>query len=324
MRDSFNRTIEYLRISLTDRCNFRCLYCMPSTGISPLHHRQILRYEEILRIVSVLTKYGLTRVRLTGGEPLVRRGLVDFVRELSSIPGLDDIAITTNGSLLAPLASPLKNAGLKRVNLSLDTVDAEHFRQLTCGGKLQDTLRGMEAALAVGLTPLKLNVVATTYLTDADLVFFLNLAHNRDIAVRFIEYMPIGTSASSTLGLPIGVLRERISHIASAQLQPATCIGGGPAKYYSLPGMNGLIGFITPISEHFCSSCNRIRLTSDGKIKPCLLANNEYEIKSLMRQGISDESLAELLLQAISMKPSGHTLSENGSDLRRQMSQIGG
>ena len=285
MLDSFNRSIEYLRISLTDRCNFRCLYCMPSTGIRQLHHEQILRYEEILRIVKLLTPHGLTRVRLTGGEPLVRHGLIDFVRQLSSVPGLSDIALTTNGSLLVPLALALKDAGLKRVNLSLDTVDPDHFRQLTCGGRLQDTLHGMEAALSVGLLPLKLNVVATTYLTNDDLVFFLELARNRDIAIRFIEYMPIGSNARLTLGLPMPILRQRLIAIAGAKLQPAQCSGGGPAKYFSLAGVPGLIGFITPISEHFCNSCNRIRLTADGKIKPCLLSNKEYDVKKINASG---------------------------------------
>ncbi|KYZ76950.1 cyclic pyranopterin phosphate synthase MoaA [Anaerosporomusa subterranea] len=327
MRDAFNRTIEYLRVSVTDRCNFRCVYCMPPQGVEPLQHSQILSYEEILRIVTVLTKHGLKRVRLTGGEPLVRRGLIEFVRNLSAIRDLQDIALTTNGSLLAPMAAELKQAGLNRVNISIDTVNAELFHQISGGGRVQDTLDGIEAALSVGLQPVKLNVVATTYLTDADLAFFLNLARNRPVAVRFIEYMPIGYNTAD-VSISISHLREKLTEIAGAALIPIQFPqGGGPASYFTLPGMIGRLGFIAPISEHFCSSCNRIRLTADGKIKPCLLQNMEFDIKSQLRSGINDLQLAQLLLQAVCLKPAGHELNSSGSAdsaVTRQMSQIGG
>jgi cyclic pyranopterin phosphate synthase len=327
MRDGFNRTIEYLRVSVTDRCNFRCVYCMPPQGIEPLQHSQILTFEEILRIVTLLTKHGLRRVRLTGGEPLVRRGIVELVRQLSTIKELNDIALTTNGSLLAPMAAKLKQAGLNRVNISLDTVNSEQFSRITGGGKVQDTLDGIEAAVSVGLSPVKLNVVATTYLTDADLAFFLNLARQRPVAVRFIEYMPIGCS-TSVISISIAKLREKLTAMAGASMMPARFPqGGGPASYFTLPGMLGMIGFIAPISEHFCSSCNRIRLTADGKIKPCLLQNTEFDIKSQLRSGINDEQLAELLLQAVHLKPAGHELTGScylDAPVTRQMSQIGG
>jgi cyclic pyranopterin phosphate synthase len=327
MRDSFNRTIEYLRVSVTDRCNFRCVYCMPPQGVEPLQHSQILTYEEILRIVTVLTKHGLKRIRLTGGEPLVRRGLVEFVRNLFAIEALEDIALTTNGSLLAPMAAELKQAGLNRVNISIDTVNAELFHQISGGGRVQDTLDGIEAALAAGLQPVKLNVVATTYLTDADIKFFLNLARQRPIVVRFIEYMPIGCNPSD-ISISIADLREKLTAIAGTALTPVRFSqGGGPASYFALPGMAGRIGFIAPISEHFCSSCNRIRLTADGKIKPCLLQNIEFDIKSQLRCGINDLQLANLLLEAVCLKPAGHELNNScrgNSVVTRQMSQIGG
>jgi cyclic pyranopterin phosphate synthase len=299
---------------------------MPPQGVEQLPHDEILTYEEILRIVKIFSQHGLKRVRLTGGEPLIRRGIVNFIRHLSAIPALTDIALTTNGNLLAKMASELKCAGLNRVNISLDTVNPERFRSITGGGELADTLNGIEAALSAELFPVKLNVVATTYLTDSDLLYFLELARRVPVAIRFIEYMPIGCSASTVLGTSIFTLRERIAMLGGGTLTPAPLYqGGGPAKYYTLPGMSGRIGFISPISEHFCSECNRIRLTADGKIKPCLLDNTEYDLKQQMRQGIDDEALAVVLLQAVRLKPMGHDLRPSGNtSLTRQMSQIGG
>jgi len=328
MQDQYNRTIDYLRVSVTDRCNFRCVYCMPSKGVVRLPHKEILRYEEILRLIRLASCLGVKKIRLTGGEPLVRKGVVDFVRKISGISGIEDLSMTTNGSLLPDLACSLKQAGLNRVNISLDTADPERFASIT-GRKqqLMATLAGINHALAAGLSPVKINVALTSFFKVEDLRYFIDLVYRYPIHVRFIEYMPIGDCQIEP-GPTIEMLKYLLNSAGKGKLfaVPNHTTGSGPARYYQLPAALGLFGFITPLSDHFCYECNRLRLTADGKLKPCLLSNREVDIKTPLRDGADDGELRQLFYQAISMKPSQHSLSNNVEQLdsQRSMSQIGG
>lgn len=326
MIDSFNRVIDYLRISVTDRCNFRCTYCMPDEGVPPLPHAEILSYEEILRIIRIVGHLGVRKIRLTGGEPLVRKGITGFISRLTALNMISDLSMTTNGSLLSDMAQELKKAGLQRVNISLDTANPEKFAFITRRGRLEETLSGIRGALAAGLAPVKLNVVLSEHFTDDDLAYFVDLIYRLPVSVRFIEYMPIGADRTGK-GYSIEAVKEMVHRLGKGCLQPVVLdMGNGPARYYRLPEALGSLGFITPISEHFCGQCNRLRLTADGKLKPCLLANTEIDVKAALRSGATDEQIQQLFLQAVHAKPSGHNLcpSDQHSDFDRRMSQIGG
>lgn len=327
MIDNHNRVVNYLRISVTDRCNFRCVYCMPPNGVHWLDHSEVLAYEEILRLIAVFSREGISKIRLTGGEPLVRSGLTNFIHEIKAMGVIDDISLTTNGSLLPQMAQNLKNAGLDRVNISLDTVNPARFLRITTCGRLDDTLHGIESALAAGLTPLKINVVLTESLLEADLAYFIQQVYRHPISVRFIEYMPIGGTGVGS-GPDIGTVKKMLSMAVGRQaLRPVINVqGNGPAKYYQFPKARGTFGFITPISDHFCGECNRLRLTADGKLRPCLLSNKEIDVKTPLRSGASDSELARLFHEAISEKPNGHSLCRSSGypDFQRRMSQIGG
>lgn len=324
MLDAYGRTIDYLRISITDRCNFRCAYCMPPEGIHLVNMADLLTFEEIVRIVRVLSMHGVNKIRLTGGEPLVRRGMIDLVRSIGSLEKVEDLAMTTNGSLLAVMAKDLKAAGLDRVNISVDTVDAVRFGQITGAGKLADVLNGVKAALAAGLAPVKLNVVLTEVLHQADVQYFVEQVYKYPVDVRFIEYMPIGDCQIQP-GASIWTVKQWIESYGKGKLQPAVCKGGGPAKYFRLKQSLGSFGFITPVSEHFCQACNRIRLTADGKIKPCLLANTEIDIKTAMRAGANDFDILNLFESALRQKSPHHNLQQPDREAGvRYMTQIGG
>ncbi len=326
MLDGYERNINYLRISVTDRCNFRCVYCMPPQGKKWLDHEDILTYEELLRLIRVFNQEGVNKIRLTGGEPLVRKGIVEFVAAITALGRIKDISMTTNGSLLPPLAKDLKAAGLNRVNISLDTINPANFARLTTCGRLEDTMKGIESAMAAGLSPVKLNVVLTEALNEKDLAYFVELVYNHPIAVRFIEYMPIG-GAGGKGGPDIAAVKKMLSDAGRALLKPTgTVRGNGPAKYYQFPKAQGAFGFITPISDHFCSACNRLRLTADGKLRPCLLSNDEIDLKTPLRNGASDRDLAELFHVAVAAKPQGHSLCRTSGfpAFGRTMSQIGG
>jgi len=325
-KDAYDRPIQYLRVSVTDRCNLRCVYCMPESGVCPLAHQDVLRYEEIVRIVRVAVELGLVHIRLTGGEPLVRRGIVGLVEQLARIPGLDDLSMTTNGTLLERYAAPLAQAGLRRVNISLDTLQPERFRRLTRRGRLEDVLQGRQAALAAGLRPVKTNTVVVRGLNDDEVVDMARLTLQADWHVRFIEVMPLGegTHWSGDGVVPTAEIRAQVEAI----LGPLTAVkgeGAGPARYYRLPEAAGTLGFISPVSEHFCQACNRLRLTSDGRLLPCLLSNLAIDLRTPLRAGADDEALGELFHQAIVAKPRGHHLAD--AMLPQQclpMSQVGG
>ncbi len=326
MLDSYMREVNYLRVSVTDRCNFRCAYCMPPEGVQQLEHADILTYEEIVRVVGIASRYcGINKVRLTGGEPLVRAGINDLVRGIKQLGTITDLAMTTNGSLLANQVEGLRQAGLDRVNISIDTLDEDRYRDITRGGDLQKTLHGLQQALQAGLEPVKVNVVLTKALTEQDLQQFYELACKLPLFIRFIEFMPVGYHGIDE-GLSVSQVKQYLTAIGGSDLQPLDDIkGSGPARNYKLKGMQGVFGFITPISERFCQLCNRMRLTADGRLKPCLLSDDEIDIKTALRCGASDERIAGLVMEAVKQKPVGHTLTSSCQDtFHRRMCQIGG
>lgn len=322
--DSFQRPINYLRISVTDRCNLRCIYCMPAGGVDMVSHRDILSYEEIHTVVQAAAELGINKVRITGGEPLVRLGLPKLIEMLASIDVIDDISLTTNGILLAQHAAELKSAGLQRVNVSLDTLRQDRFEFITRGDKLSDVLKGIEVARSVGLNPVKINTVVMSGINDDEILEFAGKTISQGWHVRFIELMPVnGEGANAPLFLPISEVRRRLE--ALGELQPCLPgVGNGPAKYFRFPQVEGTIGFITPISEHFCFQCNRLRLTADGKLRPCLLSEDEVDLKESLRNGTSSAGLRKLIEQAIARKPLRHHLAEGCVPKDRPFSQVGG
>jgi cyclic pyranopterin phosphate synthase len=324
--DSLNRSIRYLRISVTDRCNLRCQYCMPAEGVPWKSHQDILRYEEIERIVRAAVGLGITQVRLTGGEPLVRAGIVDLVGLLARIEGLEDLALTTNGTLLARYAQELARAGLKRVNVSLDTLRAERFAAITRGGNLADTLDGLRAAEEAGLQPLKINMVVMRGRNDDEVVEMARLTLRHPWHVRYIEVMPLEGNVllQASEFVASAEVRARLEEAFGPLHSAPAPHGNGPAAYYLLPGGVGSIGFISPVSAHFCATCNRLRLTADGRLRPCLLADDEIDLRKLLRDGADEARLQDVLREAIAAKPQGHHLSEQIIPHGRVMSQIGG
>jgi len=330
--DSFGRAIEYLRISVTDRCNLRCIYCMPEEGVPGKEHTEILRYEEIARVVEAAASVGISKVRLTGGEPLARLGLSQLIRMLSRIPGIEDLSLTTNGTLLAPMAEELKAAGLRRVNVSLDTLRPDRFRRITRLGELADALDGLRAAQESGLTPIKVNMVVLRSLNEDEVVDFARLTLTERWCVRFIELMPMGhiwgdLSEWRERGL---VTVDEVRDGIEGEFGPLLPVGegevvsAGPARNFRIPGALGTLGFISPVTAHFCAVCNRLRLTADGRLRPCLLADTELDLRTPLRAGASKEELVGLLLEAIAAKPAGHHLAEDQIPQERSMSQIGG
>jgi GTP 3',8-cyclase len=333
--DSWGREITYLRISVTDRCNLRCVYCMPPEGIQWKPREEILSFAEITRIVTAAAGLGIRSVRLTGGEPLVRRDFPELVSMLCAIPGITDISLTTNGTLLEKLAGPLAQAGLRRVNISLDTLDPEKFAQITRGGKIDQVWRGISAAEAAGLQPLKINSVIVRGVNSDELLQLASLSREHAWHIRFIEVMPIGNQGDWGPGFPTASERYLSIHeiknqLSALNIQPASSpAGNGPAKTYQIPGGKGTIGFISPIGEHFCSNCNRIRLTADGHLRTCLASNDEINVREAIRQG---DSLEELIRRAVSQKPEHHQFGSSALFLpdsdqlpsSRIMAQIGG
>jgi cyclic pyranopterin phosphate synthase len=323
--DSFQRPINYLRISVTDRCNLRCIYCMPAEGVLLMSHRDILTYEEIYTVARAAAELGINKVRLTGGEPLVRSGLTELVQMLAQIDAIDDISLTTNGTLLGRYAAELKQAGLKRVNISLDTLKSGKFRFITRGSlNLDDVLEGIEAARSVGLNPVKLNMVVMSGINDDELLDFAARTINEEWHVRFIEFMPVaGVCATASYFVSVGDMRKRLELLG--ELEPCLPgVGNGPAKYFHFPHARGTIGFITPVSEHFCFHCNRLRLTADGRLRPCLLADDEVDLKQPLRSGISSAGLKQLIKAAVADKPLRHHLAEGYVPKDRPMTQVGG
>ena len=326
MRDGFGRRIEYLRISVTDKCNLRCVYCMPEEGLPWLKHEQILRYEEIAEIVRVMAGLGLKRVRLTGGEPLVRRDLPELVKLLRAVPGIEDISLSTNAVLLADHADALRAAGINRVNVSLDSlqearVDAVAIRS----GYYHRILEGIAAAERVGFEPLKINVVLLRGRNEDEVEDFARMTMQRPWHVRFIEVMPVGDNLDVSTDEYVSALEilQRLEGIA--ELQPVEGpLGNGPATYFRYAGAAGTIGVITPMSHNYCDRCNRMRLTADGQLRPCLFGDIQTDLRDALRRG---EPLEPLIEQTLLIKPERHYLiqgSAAGSGGLRALSEVGG
>jgi len=338
LKDTFNRTIDYIRISITDRCNLRCVYCMPSGGVKFLEHKDILQYEEIVRILQVAVHTGLRKVRITGGEPLVRRNITGLIKMIKSIRGIDELSLTTNGILLEHYAGELSDAGLDRVNVSLDSLKPDRFREITRGGVLDAVLRGIEAAEKAGLTPIKINMVPMRGVNDDEIAEFAKMTLTSPYQVRFIEFMPFVTEDMWNREKFISTeeIQSRVEQVGT--LLPAKMKRSGPARYFTFEGAAGVIGFISPISNHFCKECNRLRLTADGKLRPCLFSETEIDLKPALRNNGSDEEIRRLIELSIAVKPKGHSMrmedgfpSQDCSPMhgildteRRPMSKIGG
>ena len=323
--DKYNRHLNYLRISITDRCNLQCMYCMPPGFIPRLPHNEILRYEEIIRIIKVGISLGISKVRITGGEPLVRKGVYDFLEQLAHMDGLRDIALTTNGVSLKDNIEKIKAAGIKRINISLDTLSRNKYKEITGHDRFDQVWEGIELAHKNGFDPIKLNMVALSGVNDDELADFARLSFSYPFHIRFIEYMPIGKSRMNYGPLLlVPEIKKRISTIGKL-IPVKNSINDGPAERYKFEGAKGEIGFIGALSHHFCNRCNRLRLTASGQLRPCLLSDHQEDLKSPLRKGCSDEELAEIFLAAVRHKPSDHNLSiSNPAEILSQMSSIGG
>lgn len=326
MKDGFGRTIDYLRISLTDKCNLRCKYCMPPDGIKNLPHQEILTYEEIIALVKVMSKMGLKKIRLTGGEPLVRKNIVHLVSSIKKIEGIEEICLTTNGMLFDQFASDLKEAGLSRVNFSLDTLNEETFSLITGNSGIEMVLKNIFLAQSLSF-PVKINCVPTEW-NKTELCDIANLAKENPIDVRFIELMPIGC-AFKMKGLSSDSVRKDLEK-KFGELIPLekNSSPSSPAKLYKAKDFVGRIGFISPISHAFCSQCNRLRLTADGMLKLCLCFDDSLDVKKILRSNLSPDKMEEVLeeeiQQALERKPGAHTFNQQKKTLSRMMTQIGG
>ncbi len=328
LQDQYQRKIDYLRISITDHCNLKCRYCVPFDGRPKLPMSDILTYEEMFKIAKAAVANGVTKIRITGGEPLMRRNMIGFCRELSSLSGLRDLAVTTNGVLLASMAADLKAAGVNRVNVSLDTLKADRYAQITGKDKLAQVLKGLEAAAEVGLTPIKINMVPMRGINDDEIPDMARLTMTKPYDVRFIELMPTSGWAQkqhNNLFISIDEVRQAVASLGRLESIPHIKTRG-PAVYTRFPDSIGRIGFIAALSHHFCSTCNRLRLTADGKLRACLFAEEEVDIKGPLRDGATEETLGTIIRTTATAKPKGHCL--NDQDAKpingRMMRAIGG
>ncbi len=323
MKDRYGRVIDYVRISLTDRCNLRCIYCMPEEGIELLKHEDILRYEEILKLCSAFIKIGISTFKLTGGEPLVRKGVPKFIRELKALPGTREVTLTTNGVLLGKMANELVDSGIDRINVSLDTMDAEEFRRLTRFDKIDTVLDGIDKLIKLGYENLKINTVPIQPIKPEDIIKLADLARNKPISVRFIELMPIGEGteySGSSSELIMSILEDKYGLAKAYQGK----LGNGPANYVKFDKFKGYIGFIEALNSKFCGSCNRIRLSSTGFLKLCLHYDYGVDISGFINK-LSVDELAEKLAEIIYDKPKAHMLGHKTEHTEnKRMNQIGG
>lgn len=319
MEDQYGRKIDYMRVSVTDRCNLRCIYCMPPEGIRSIPHDRILTYDEIARVCRIGTGLGISKIRLTGGEPLVRKGLTGLVEMVRKIPGIEKVSLTTNGILLSDNINELVSNGLDGVNISLDTLDPVCYRELTRGGELERALGGLEAALSFPRLSVKINCVPLDDAGEEDWIGLAALAEERDVEVRFIEMMPVGLGKKFRGRNSDEVLKVLESSFGTPEKYTGR-LGSGPAAYVQFPGFRGRIGFISAVSHRFCSSCNRVRLTSEGMLKPCLQYGGGADLRELLRSGADDGQIEEKMRETVFRKPAGHHFTEEREMTDRERS----
>ncbi|MBL3599652.1 MAG: GTP 3',8-cyclase MoaA [gamma proteobacterium endosymbiont of Lamellibrachia anaximandri] len=321
--DPFGRNIEYLRLSVTDRCDFRCFYCIPKGYKDFSQPDSWLTLDEVERLVRVFSEMGISKVRLTGGEPLVRKELPEMVRRIGALPHIEDLSLSTNASQLAKHAVSLKQSGVSRINVSLDSLNPDSFREIT-QGDLGNVLDGLMAAKEVGLNPIKINMVVMKGINDHEIGGMVDFCLKHDFTLRFIETMPVGETGKNATDRYVSLKEIKADLEERFQLEPAVMRGAGPASYVRVKETNLRIGFITPMSQHFCESCNRVRVSVEGTLYLCLGKQDNAELRPLMRQGISDEGLKEVIYEAISRKPARHEFNENPGEVVRVMSLTGG
>lgn len=323
--DRYHRNLNYLRISITDRCNLKCMYCVPRDRIPKLPYKEILSYEEILRVVNIGIRLGISKVRITGGEPLVRKGVYHFLDQLTKLEGLEDISLTTNGVLLRDHIEKIKSAGIKRINISLDTLNRKKFKKITGFDLFDQVWEGIEMAREMGFYPIKINVVPLKNVNDDEIIDMAELSMKYPFHVRFIEYMPMGVH-------PVNIDRQLLMPEIKEYIKPLgrlisvdRSLNDGPAERFKLESAPGEIGFIRPISRHFCNTCNRLRLTASGQLRPCLMSDKQEDFKSVLRKGSSNRELTEVFLKAVRHKPSEHHLDiDHPAEISAQMCAIGG
>lgn len=325
MHDSFGRKIDYLRLSVTDHCNLRCLYCLPERGFLGSPSGELLTDEEILRLAKTAVRLGIDKIRITGGEPLVRPKIVELISRLAAAPGLEDLSLSTNGILLSRMAQDLRAAGLKRVNISLDTLRSERFETITRLGELKSVLDGIEKALEIGFSPVKINVVVMKGINEDEIGDFVRVTHLLPVHVRFIELMPIGETGffSRQRWLPLEEMKARCGPLTP--LNGSGPRGYGPASYFKSPGALGTVGFIAALSCNFCGKCNRLRLSSRGRLLPCLASDLGTDLKTPLRSGAGDQEIEDLIRRTIAMKPERHQMEASEGKVREAfMCALGG
>ncbi|MFC1884573.1 GTP 3',8-cyclase MoaA [Thermodesulfobacteriota bacterium] len=324
--DQYKRQLNYLRISVTDRCNLRCIYCMPIRDIQKLKHHDILSYEEILRLSKIASRLGITKIRLTGGDPLARKGLCEFIPKLTSIKGIAEVSLTTNGIYLEENLEIIKAGGIKRLNISLDTLQKDKYEKITGFDGLKKVKTSIMKAWKLGFEPIKINIVVIKGVNDDEILDLARLSIDYPFHVRFIEYMPIGSfePGKEFCHIPSELIKERLGSLG--EIVPVEKSGAdGPSERFKIEGAPGEIGFISPLTHHFCEHCNRLRLTANGSLRPCLLYNREVDIKGPMRSGATDNELAAIFIKAALNKPHHHAMKEVSPDaVIAQMSSIGG
>ncbi len=323
LTDKFGRTIEYLRLSVTDRCDLRCNYCMPEGFKDFEVPEDWLSFDEIERVIRVFGELGTRRIRITGGEPLVRKNLAELATRLAALPGIEDLSLSSNATRLQKQAAPLKQAGISRINISLDTLRADRFKEIT-GGKLDKVIKGLMAAKEAGFQPVKINMVVMRGVNDDEVEDMVQFCIEHDFTLRFIETMPMGDTGrnASLQYIPLNEIHDRLAK--KYTLIKTKMNGGGPARYVRIEGTELRIGFITPMSQHFCDTCNRVRLSVDGTLYPCLGQEASYPLRELLRAGITDEELKQHIQKAIDLKPEKHEFNNKPEKLVRFMSMTGG
>lgn len=325
MLDSYNRSIDYVRISVTDRCNFRCVYCMPPSGVTYVQQEELLSFAEIIKVCKALVKIGISKVKITGGEPFVRKGVTTLIKDIKQIEGITSVTVTTNGYYLEEVMDELIEAKIDGINVSLDTCDARHFNNITAKNVYDKVLRGLEKAIKSPIPSIKINFVPIKELNIDQIVPIVKFAKEKSIILRFIELMPIGYGTKYT---PVtgSKIREIIEESFGMMKPINKALGNGPAEYYALEGFSGAIGFISAVSEKFCSTCNRIRLTSNGFLKTCLHYNKGIYLKEYLKKDISEEDLMTIISKEISQKPQNHGFNDKTQNNveKKSMFQIGG